>query len=118
MALVAIAFGGLTLKEGGSVLFFDGAARRAAGDYVPFVVAFNFVAGFAYIVAGAGIWARRPWAVRLSFAIAGATLLVFAAFGAHVLSGRAYELRTVGAMTLRAGLWLMIAWVARRSIRL
>lgn len=115
VALLAVSFGGLTLKEGWSVLFLDGAARRAAGNYVPFVVWFNFVAGFAYIAAGAGLWARRQWAVWLSFAIAGTTLLIFAAFGVHVLAGGAYELRTVGAMTLRAGFWLVIGFVARHD---
>ena len=31
IALIAIAFGLLTIREGGAVLFFDGAARAAAG---------------------------------------------------------------------------------------
>ena len=39
-----------------------GAARQAAGHYVPFVLWFNFLAGFAYIVAGVGLWMRRRWA--------------------------------------------------------
>jgi hypothetical protein len=116
VALVAVAFGAATLKEGGSVIFIDGAAREAAGHYVPFVVWFNFVAGFAYIAAGVGLWRRRRWAVWLSLAIAGATLVVFAALGVHVLTGGAYELRTVGAMTLRAALWLAIGLLAHRAI--
>ena len=32
VALVAVAFGALTIKSGGAVLFFDGPARVAAGD--------------------------------------------------------------------------------------
>lgn len=116
VALVAVGFGGATLKEGGSVIFVDGAAREAAGHYVPFVVWFNFVAGFAYVAAGVGLWRRRRWAVWLSFAVAVATLMVFAALGVHVLTGGAYELRTVGAMTLRASLWLAIGFLARRAI--
>lgn len=43
----AIGFGLLTLKSGGSVIFIDGPARLAAGNYLPFVVWFNFLAGFA-----------------------------------------------------------------------
>ena len=61
-------------------------ARAAAGDYVPFVLWFNFLAGFAYIVAGAGLFLWRQWAVKLSLFIALATLLVFAAFGIHILA--------------------------------
>lgn len=116
VAAVAVAFGALTLKEGGSVLFLAGAARQAAGDFVPFVVWFNFVAGFAYVAAGVGLWLQRRWAVRLSFVIAVSTLLVFAAFGGHVFAGGAYELRTVGAMTLRATLWLAIGFAARHAL--
>ena len=117
VALLALIFGGLTLKEGGSVVLIDGDARRLAGNYVPFVVWFNSIAGFGYIVAGVGAWLRRPWAVWLSFALAGATMLVFGAFGLHVLAGRAYELRTVGAMTLRMGFWLVVGLVVRHTLR-
>jgi len=116
VALVAVSFGGLTLKASGSVLFVDGAARSSAGDYVSFVVWSNFVVGFAYIAAGAGVWAHRRWAVWLSFAIAGTTLVFFAAFGVHVLVGGAYELRTVGAMALRTGFWIVIGLVARHAM--
>lgn len=56
VSLFAILFGLLTLKEGGFVLFFDGPAREAAGSYVPFVLWFNFSAGFAYVAAGIGLW--------------------------------------------------------------
>lgn len=38
ISLIAIGFGLLTIKEGGAVLFFDGTARDAAGNYVPFVL--------------------------------------------------------------------------------
>ena len=53
----------------------------------------------------------------LASAIATATLLVFAAFGVHVMTGGAYEMRTVAAMTLRSVLWLGIAWLAKRRVR-
>ena len=66
ISLSAIGFGLLTLQEGGAVLFVDGAARQAAGHYVPFVLWFNFLAGFAYIVAGVGLWMRRRWAMWLA----------------------------------------------------
>jgi len=62
-SLLAVGFGLLTLREGGAVLFVDGAARQAAGHYVPFVLWFNSLAGFAYIVAGVGLWMRRRWAM-------------------------------------------------------
>lgn len=95
ISLLAIGFGLLTLREGGAVLFVDGAARQAAGHYVPFVLWFNFLAGFAYIVAGVGLWMRRRWAAWLAIVITVATALVFLAFGVHVALGGAWERRTV-----------------------
>jgi hypothetical protein len=117
MAVLAIALGLLTIASGGRTLFGGEAARQSAGAYVPFVLWFNFAAGFAYVVAGAGLWLRRLWTVRLAAGIAAATVLVFAAFGVHVMTGGAYEMRTVAAMTLRSVVWLAIAWLASRRIR-
>lgn len=116
VAIFAVLFGLLTLKEGGSVLFIDGSARLAAGQYVPFVLWFNFLAGFAYLLAGAGLLMRRRWALWLAVGIASATALVFAAFGVHVWSGGAYEHRTVMAMSLRTVLWVVIAVVAWHQV--
>ena len=116
VSVFAILFGLLTLKEGGAVIFVDGAARLAAGNYVPFVLWFNFSAGFFYIVAGIGLWRMRLWAAQLTVVIATLTLLVFAAFGVHVVRGGAYELRTVMAMTLRSTAWLAISYVTNRFL--
>lgn len=114
LGAAAILFGILTIVSGGRVLFGNAAARSAAGAVVPFVLWFNFAAGFAYVVAGFGLMARKRWAVRLSVGIAMATVLVFAAFGVHVWSGGAYELRTVGAMSLRSIAWIGIVITALR----
>src|SRR4030066_2473466 len=107
-------FGLVSLKEGGSVLFFEGAAREAAGNYVPFVLWFNFSAGFAYIAAGIGLWGMKRWSAYLSILIAVSTLIVFTAFGVHVFQGGAFEWRTVIAMSLRSSIWLAIAFAANR----
>mgnify|MGYP003595176356 CR=1 FL=1 len=112
ISFVAISFGLLTIRAGGTVLFGSAAARSAAGHYVPFVLWFNFLAGFAYVIAGVGLWLERRWAAWLAVVVAAATALVFAAFGVHVLAGGAYELRTVVAMSLRTLVWTAIAVVA------
>jgi uncharacterized membrane protein (DUF2068 family) len=116
LPLVAVGFGLLTIKEGGTILFGDEAARVAAGNYVPFVLWFNFLAGFAYVIAGAGLWMQQRWAAWLAIAIAAATALTFVAFGAHVYSGGAYEQRTVVAMSLRTLVWATIAIIAWRRL--
>lgn len=109
MAAVAVLFGLATLKSGGSVLFGSEEARVAAGDYVPFVVWFNFTAGFGYVIAGAGIAFRQGWAHWLAAIIAATSAVTFAVFGFHIAGGGAYELRTVIAMSIRTGLWAGIA---------
>jgi hypothetical protein len=78
LGLGAILFGLATIISGGRVLFGDAAVRSAAGAVVPFVLWFNFAAGFAYVAAGLGLMARKDWAVWLSIVIAAATVLVFA----------------------------------------
>ncbi len=115
VATVAVLFGLLTVLSGGRALFGSAEARAAVGDAVPFVLWFNFVVGFAYVAAGVGLFLRRPWAVRLSIAILFATVLVMVAFGVHLLLGGAYEMRTVGAMSLRTVVWGIIVAVALRE---
>lgn len=111
LAIVAVVFGIATIISGGRTLF-DAETQQLAGNYVAFVLWFNFVAGFAYVFAGMGLWFQQRWSIWLSFAIAAATLVVFAAFGLQIWRGGSYEMRTVGAMVLRAITWIAIAAVA------
>ena len=115
-ATVAVAFGLLTVSEGGAVLFGSEASRVAAGHYVPFVLWFNFLAGFVYVIAGAGLWARRRWAVWLALSIAAATAVVFAVFGIHIFLGGAFEMRTVVAMALRTTVWAVLYEYSSRRL--
>jgi len=112
LSIVAILFGLMTIKEGGAVLLGNEEAVAAAGNYVPFVLWFNFLSGFAYIAAGVGLWLQQRWAVWLAIAIAAAIMITFAAFGMHINTGGAYEQRTLVAMGMRTGVWLVIAVVS------
>ncbi len=116
MSIVAVLFGLMTIKAGGSVLFGDPSAQAAAGNYVPFVLWFNFLAGFAYVIAGAGFWLQQRWAVWLAIAIATGTALTFAGLAVHVLGGGDYEQRTVIAMSLRTVVWTTLAAIGWRQI--
>ena len=113
---IAVVFGILTIKSGGSVLFVDGSSREAAGNYVPFVVWFNFLAGFVYLIAGGGLWLQKNWAVWVSIFIAVATLTVFAILGIYIVNGELYEVRTIAAMSIRTLLWALIAMFAYQKI--
>ncbi len=115
-AIIAMIFGMMTIKSGGSVLFINGEARHAAGNYVNFVLWFNFLAGFFYIATGIGIWLEKAWAPVAAIIIAVLTLLIFGAFGVHVLNGGEYEQRTVIAMILRSSVWAAIAITSWRKL--
>ena len=116
MTAIAAVFGLLTIKSGGSVLFIDGIARADAGNYVPFVLWFNFLAGFAYLLAAAGLFIQKHWAVWISIFIAASTVVIFALLGLHILNDGLYEVRTVVAMSLRTVIWTSIAIFAYRKI--
>ncbi len=116
VTVIAVVFGLLTIKSGGSVLFVDGIAREDASNYVPFVLWCNFLAGFAYLLAGAGLFMQKHWAAWISIFIVVATVVVFAFFGLHILNEGMYEVRTVAAMSLRTVVWALIAMFAYRKI--
>ena len=116
-ALIAIAFGIVTVTVGGKTLFGGAEVRAAAGNIVPFVLWFNFIAGFAYVIAGFGLFFWQRWAAQLSLVIATATITVFVAFGIHILVGGMFEVRTAVAMFIRSAVWVIIATFACRALR-
>jgi hypothetical protein len=106
----AMTFGVLTVVSGGTAL----RGVIDMGAVVPFVLWFNFLAGFAYVAGGILLWRRSRLALPVALAILIATTANFVAFGWRVASGGAFEVRTVGAMTLRTAFWLAMVWVAWR----
>ena len=61
LAAVAMTFGALTVFSGGRALFGGAQAQADAGNAVNFVLWFNFLAGFAYMVTAYGLWTARGW---------------------------------------------------------
>ena len=116
MAIAAIVFGAVTILSGGRALFGSLETRAELGNVVPFVLWFNFFAGFAYIIAGAGLLQRRRWAAYASLFMAVSTIFVFAAFGIHVMGG-AFEMRTMGALIFRCLFWIVVAIVSLRNMK-
>jgi len=117
MAIAAIVFGALTILTGSRALFGSLESRADFGNAVPFVLWFNFLAGFVYIVAGAGLLLCRRWAVYTSLFVAVSTILVFVAFGVHVIGGGAFERRTIGALIIRSFFWIAVAIVSIRAMK-
>ena len=117
MAIAAIVFGIVTGLTGGRALFGSLESRADFGNVVPFVLWFNFLAGFVYIVTGAGLLLRRRWAVYTSLFVAVSTILVFVAFGVHVIGSGPFERRTIGALTIRSLFWLAVTIVSIRAMK-
>lgn len=107
-SFVAIAFGIMTIKSGGFALFGGQAGKAFAGNYVPFVLWFNFIAGFFYVITGIGLLFKQPWAIKLALMITLLTVIIFIALGIYIMSGGLYESRTIGAMGLRLFVWFFI----------
>ncbi|MBV1903786.1 MAG: hypothetical protein KUG58_09145 [Marinosulfonomonas sp.] len=117
IAVIALVFGTLTLFSGGNVLFGPDAAQAWAGDYVGFVVWFNFGAGAIYVLAAIGLWLGKSWAIGLSALIAVGTAAVALGFAFVVLRGTLFEMRTVGALALRFGFWTIATGIAYHGRR-
>jgi len=91
--------------------------RADFGNTVSFVLWFNFLAGFVYIVAGEGLLLRRRWAVYTSLFVSVSTILVFVAFGVHVIGGGAFERRTIVALTIRSLFWVAVTILSIRAMK-
>ena len=115
-AIVAIVFGGLTVVTGALALFGGTETRSLFGDALPFILWFNFLAGFAYMVGGTGLLAQREWAIWLSAIIALTTALMFVLLIVHIVQGGAYEPRTIVAMALRTTVWAVITMIALKHV--
>jgi hypothetical protein len=113
----AFIFGLMTVFSGESVLFGPAEAREWAGSYIQFVVWFNFLEGFAYVLAAIGLWQVKRWAANLTTLITAATAAAALGFTVVVLRSGAYEMRTVGALGFRFAFWTEIAVLAHRTMR-
>ncbi len=114
LSVAAIIFGVLTIFSGGRALFGDAQARASVGNAVSFVLWFNFLAGFVYMLTGYAVRRGLPWASGVAKALVVTTAMVAAVFGWHVVNGGAYEMRTVGALVLRLLFWVAVVMLINR----
>jgi hypothetical protein len=109
-------FGLMTLKEGGAVLFIEGSERQAAGQFVDWVLWFNFVTGFALLALGFGLFKKKSWVRPLAKTVMLLSLLVLTVFLIFIALGGAYELRTLIAMPFRVMIWFGLwYWTSRQK---
>lgn len=113
LATLGLVLGGLSVVTGGRVL-----ADIDRPDYVVlnWLVLYNVAAGLVGVVAGAGLWLRRLWAVELAWTLTafhGGVLVVLIAWWA---AGSAVAFESLLAMLLRFLVWASIAVVSRRAV--
>ncbi len=115
LAGVAIAFGLLTIVEGGKVL------AGADPGYVVFrpLLIYNATMGLAYVAAGIAMLRNIERGRFAAAIILLLNLLVLAAIGYLYAKGHAVAFDSVRAMTLRTVVWLALfvglAWLGRQS---
>ncbi|MBK9022151.1 MAG: hypothetical protein IPL72_20210 [Sulfuritalea sp.] len=117
LPIAAIAFGAFTVFSGGRALFGGMEARAELANVVPFVLWFNFIVGFVYVLAGVALLRTKRWAASVALLLALATVLVFLAFAVHIVAGGAFEARTVGALSIQSLFWIAVALVALRAMK-
>lgn len=112
----AAVFGVMTVVSGGTVLCGGDQLSRLAGNVVSFVLWFNFLAGFAYVTTGIGLWFARGWARWMAIAILIGTAVVLCAFLVYVSQGGPHETRTLVALIFRTGFWAIVTSTALRAV--
>lgn len=112
-AAIGFVLGGLSVVAGGRVL-----ADIDRPDYVVlhWLVIYNVAAGFVGVVAGAGLWLSRGWAVDLARTLAGFHGAVLVVLIARWAIGAPVAIDSLVAMLLRTLVWASIAAVTCRAV--
>lgn len=117
VAIALIAFALVTLFMSSSVLFDWFGIRAKQGNYVPFIVWINFVAGFLYLISAYGILKSNKWAVKILIFAEVLLILAFIGLAIHIDQGRTFELKTIQAMLFRITVTLAFAVIAYYQLK-
>ena len=117
VAIVLIAFASVTVFMSSSVIFDWFGIREKEGDYVPFIVWTNFIAGFLYLISAYGFLKAKKWTfwVLIGTAIFLVTALII--LGLYIDAGGIFELKTVGAMGFRITLTFVFSLIAYYKLK-
>ena len=117
VAIVLIAFALVTVFMSSSVIFDWFGIREKEGDYVPFIVWTNFIAGFIYLISAYGFLKAKKWTfwVLIGTAIFLVTALII--LGLYIDAGGIFELKTVGAMGFRIILTFVFSLIAYYKLK-
>ncbi len=115
LALLVVLFGAITIFAGGRVL---AGSNPGYVVFLPLLV-YNTLMGFAYVGVGIVAWRNLNFGRNGAFVIFVLNLIVLAAIGIAHAAGEAVAKDSMGAMTLRTVVWLVIFsglwWLGRRN---
>ena len=77
------------------------------------LVVYNVSFGVVSVVAGAGLWRLRPWAISLAGLIAASHASILAVLIVFFMSGKSVAYQSVLAMLFRTTVWVGIFLVVR-----
>lgn len=117
IAITLIGFASATLFMSNSVVFDWFEIREKEGDYVPFIVYTNFIAGLLYLISAYGLIKAQKWTFRILIGTALLLVTALIALALHINSGGIFELKTVGALIFRIALTIVFSGLAYYSLK-
>jgi lysylphosphatidylglycerol synthetase-like protein (DUF2156 family) len=104
-AILGIMIGFLSIMAGSKVLLGTSSPNYIVLDWL---VIYNVSLGVVSVVAGAGLWRLRSWAISLASLIAVSHGFVLALLTAFFMSGKSVAYQSILAMLFRTTVWLGI----------
>lgn len=111
-AAIAAGAGVVTIAEGSGVLL---GVVEPPYTVLLWLLIYNVTTGGIALAAGIGLWLSRSWAAHLSSGIAGAHSLILMILWLLPLLGTTVAGQSLHAMMVRSGLWIVLAWAARKT---
>ena len=117
IAILLIAFAAVTVFMSSSVIFDWFGIREKDGDYVPFVVWTNFIAGFLYLISAYGLLKARKWAFWILIGTILFLVIALIVLALYINYGGVFELKNVGAMGFRIALTIAFTVIVYFSLK-
>ena len=117
VAIVLIAFALATLFMSSSVIFDWFGIRAKEGNYVPFIVWANFIAGFLYLISAYGFLKSKRWTFWILIRTTIILIMAFIGLLVHIGYGGIYETKTVGAMGFRIAITIAFTAMAYYKVK-
>lgn len=111
------AFGILTVFLTGSVLLDLFGIRAKEGNFVPFIVWINLVAGIGYLAAAYLLFNSNRKSILLLLGIAILILIGNIALHFHITSGGIYKMETVNGMRFRLVVTFLMAFLSNYILK-